>query len=147
MEPNYLYGQSELVDELELDTSTTEATPEKHIKLILVNENRQSAEDVDTYGEKRFDEAAKWGGLSEKDGEDDSGGLNGIARPALSIYFKSINKYPLLDEETERNLATKIKKREKECMQLMVRWSRLFKKEFLTLSSEKLSKRISKYNN
>jgi RNA polymerase primary sigma factor len=142
MENNYLLSKAELGDALELDGPTAQAYPEKHLKLILVNENRQSAEDVDTYGEKRFDEEAKWGGLSEKDGEDDSGGLNGIARPALSIYFKSINKYPLLDEETERNLATKIKKREKECMQLMVRWSRLFKKEFLTLSSEKLSKRM-----
>ncbi len=65
---------------------------------------------------------------------------NGIARPALSIYFKSINRYPLLDEETERNLAEMIKKSEKECMNLIVRWGRLFKKELLTLLSDKYSK-------
>ena len=135
MENNYLLSKAELGDELELDGPIAESYPEKHLKLILVNENRQSAEEVDSYGEKRLMKKTNGGELPEKDDEDDSGGLNGIARPALSIYFKSINRYPLLDEETERNLATMIKKREKECMELMARWSRLFKKEFLTLSS------------
>ena len=142
METNYEYSKSEVVEELDLDSSTSESTPDKRLTLIRVNENRQSLEEVDSCSEKRCNEEGKWGGLSEKDGEDHAPDLQNIARPALSIYFKSINRYPLLDEETERNAAKMIKKREKECMQLMVRWSRLFKKEFLTLSSDKRSKRM-----
>jgi len=139
METNYLYSKPELVEELELDTSSTESTPDKRLTLIRVNEKRQA--EVDPYPEKRFDEEGKWDGLSDKDGEDNSADLQSIARPALAIYFKSINRYPLLDEETERNVAKTIKKREKVCMQLMVKWSRLFKKEFLALSSHKHTKR------
>ena len=143
MEPNYLYSKAELVDELELDISTTESTPETPLKLILVNEHPQAAEEVDSYGEKRSDESGnKWGGVPDRDGDDNAADLHSAARPALAIYFKSINRYPLLDEETERNLAIMIKQREKECMQLMVRWDRLFKKEFLTLSSENRSKKL-----
>ena len=142
MDNNYLHSKFELGDGLELEGSIAEASPEKHLKLILVNENLQSEEEVDPYAEKKIDEEDKWGRLSDKGDEDDSEGLNGIARPALAIYFKSINRYPLLDEETERNLATRIKKREKECMNLIIRWSRFFKKEFLPLSSCKHSKGV-----
>jgi RNA polymerase primary sigma factor len=140
MEPNYGYSKPELVEELELDSSIAESSSEKRLTLIRVNENRQSEPDDDLYSGKRLD-ADKWEGLSDKDGEEHSEDLQSIARPALAIYFKSINRYPLLDEETERNLAKMIKKREKECMQLMVRWRRLIKKEFLPLSTEKFSKR------
>jgi DNA-directed RNA polymerase sigma subunit (sigma70/sigma32) len=140
MNNTYLYSKSELVDELELETTTPEDSHEKHLKLIQVNENRQSEEAFDSYPEKRFDEEDTGGGLNEKDRDNLSADLQGTARPALSIYFKSINRYPLLDEETERNVAKMIKKREKDCMHLIVSWSRHFKKEFLRLSSRKCSK-------
>ena len=36
--------------------------------------------------------------------------IQNVSRSSLAIYFKSINKYPLLDEDTERTLAQLIKK-------------------------------------
>ena len=46
MDNNYLHSKFELGEELELEGSLAEAYPEKHLKLILVNENLQSEEDA-----------------------------------------------------------------------------------------------------
>lgn len=140
MNKHYFYSKAELEEALDLDDSLSEASPEKHLRLIMVHEHEQSKEGVHLYSETELDEKDKWAGLDTRDEEELPDDLNTLSRPALAIYFKSINRYPLLDEETERNLAKIIKKREKECLHLIQRWSKIFKNEFLKLCAAKYPK-------
>lgn len=55
--------------------------------------------------------------------------IKGDAHPSLTIYFKSINKFPLLSGERERGIATQIKQGEEECKKLVIRWNRILKKD------------------
>ena len=62
----------------------------------------------------------------------------------LSIYFKTISKFPLLNEEEERSLAKRIKECEEECIHLAIQWKHLFNDEFLRIFSAKHKEEISK---
>jgi len=55
------------------------------------------------------------------------------APSSLAIYFKSISKYPLLNEEQEKSLARLIKHYEKEFNLLVVKWCVLLRRKFLEL--------------
>jgi RNA polymerase primary sigma factor len=45
----------------------------------------------------------------------------------LSLYFKSIQQFPLLSRQEEEILVKQIKKREEECISLVTQWSHLYK--------------------
>lgn len=62
----------------------------------------------------------------------------------LDVYFKSIRKYPLLNEEEEKKLAEQIKEYEEHFKQLVIRWQYLFKNEFLKMIPAKQKKQIRK---
>ena len=49
---------------------------------------------------------------------------------SLTFYCKSINKFPLLNEEEEKKLAKQIKTSEENFMHLIIQWRNLFKKNF-----------------
>jgi RNA polymerase sigma factor (sigma-70 family) len=61
---------------------------------------------------------------------------------SLAFYFKSINKFPLLNEEEEKKLAKQIKKSEANFKHLVMQWQDLLKKEFLKLFSADNKKKI-----
>jgi RNA polymerase sigma factor (sigma-70 family) len=61
---------------------------------------------------------------------------------SLTFYCKSINKFPLLNEEEEKKLAKQIKTSEENFMHLIIQWRTLFKKEFLKLFSVDHQKQI-----
>ena len=63
------------------------------------------------------------------EGNDLYADIRGDAHPSLAIYFKTINKFPLLSGERERRIATQIKQGEEECKELVIRWNRILKKD------------------
>ena len=64
------------------------------------------------------------------------------APSSLAIYFKSISKYPLLNEEQEKSLARLIKHYEKEFNLLVVNWHVLLRRKFLELFPLRQQKEI-----
>jgi len=55
----------------------------------------------------------------------------------LAIYFKTINRFPLLNGEEEKKIATHIKENEERYKKLVVKWRKLCEKEFLKRYSPK----------
>ena len=66
-----------------------------------------------------------------------------ISPSSISLYFKSISKYPLLNEEDEKNIARKIKSYESGCNSLIIQWCNLLQKKFLNLFSLSQVKHIA----
>jgi RNA polymerase sigma factor (sigma-70 family) len=52
------------------------------------------------------------------------------AHSSLNLYFKAINKFPLLSKEEEISLVKHIKEREYDCKNLVIEWKHLFNNEF-----------------
>ena len=51
------------------------------------------------------------------------------ARSSLNLYFKAINKFPLLSREEEIRLVKRIKEHEHDCKNLVIEWKHLFSDE------------------
>ena len=69
---------------------------------------------------------------------------------ALARYFKSINRFGLLNEEEEKTLAMRIKETEKTLKDLIMQWDRLFKRDFMrslpALQAKEIRKKIYQAN-
>ena len=50
---------------------------------------------------------------------------------SLVTYFKTINRFRLLSEEEERILAKRIKENEEKFKNLVIKWNKIFKKDFI----------------
>ena len=137
MKCNQLSKQCE--EESDLDFPTEEISEEVNPKLMLVDRTTHPAENHPSFNIQNNDEG---GEICEESGEEFYHDLHGEARSALVIYFKTINKYPLLSEEDERILAKRIKDSEEECKHLVIQWNYLFKNEFLGMFSARYKKEI-----
>jgi RNA polymerase primary sigma factor len=142
MESNYLFNTSEELEPLETEMYTEEMGRKKHLKLVLGNDSNESPEEELSFSDEKGDTPAKKGDLSDEDEEVVYADLQNMSRSSLAIYFKSINKYPLLDEDTERSLAKLIKKCEAECKGLIGKWRKLLRREFIGLSPVKQVKEV-----
>lgn len=123
----------------ELDTLTRFNTcgnqdgKENYLKLVLSNDTgRVSQQAMAHYGVPgdRDGEACGLGGELEADVSSFS---QLIAPSSISLYFKSISRYPLLNEEEEKKIAQMINDDEGECNNLIMQWGILFQKKFLSL--------------
>ena len=138
MEINYLFSKTDDVGECEIDATTPESSNKKHLKLIRGLQNSASEDGVILFPDEKEDLVVKQTEEISEDDEDDLyADLKNMSRSSLAIYFKSINRYPLLDEETERNLAKLIKKCEGDCRGLIGKFRKLLKSELIVLSPVK----------
>jgi RNA polymerase primary sigma factor len=67
------------------------------------------------------------------------------APSSIALYFKSISKYPLLNEEQEKSLARLIKHYENELNRLILQWCGMLRRKLLVLFSVKQHKEISSF--
>jgi RNA polymerase primary sigma factor len=102
--------------------------------LILGSQNSGAEEDQILFTDQKEVAEVKQNEIAEDDEEILYADLQNMSRSSLAIYFKSINKYPLLDEDTERTLAKLIKKCERECTSLIGKWRTILKSELIGLS-------------
>jgi RNA polymerase sigma factor (sigma-70 family) len=69
---------------------------------------------------------------------------------SLIIYFKAIRRFPLLNEETEKDVAQRLKECEERCTHLVIQWRDLFKNEFLKIFTathkKEMNKRLTLFN-
>jgi RNA polymerase primary sigma factor len=137
MESNYLLNGADELDSLETNMFTTEMENRKHLKLILGQQHGETLGDELSFSEDKTSTQEKQSEPSDEDEEVLYADLQNMARSSLAIYFKSINKYPLLDEDTERGLAKLIKKCEAECKGLIGKWRKLLRGELIGLSPVK----------
>lgn len=134
MESNYVFNASEDFEQLETDIYTTDMGNKKHLQLILVNQHSETEEDELSFSGEKTDSNQKEEDFSDEDEEALYTDLHNMSRSSLAIYFKSINKYPLLDEETERSIAKLIKKCEADCKSLIGKWKKLLRGELIVSS-------------
>ena len=134
MENNYLLNASEEFETFETDIYSTEIREKKHLKLILGNQDSDDIEDDLCFSDSKSDFQKKEEDFLDEDEDVPYTDLQNMSRSSLAIYFKSINKYPLLDEETERGLAKLIKKCEADCKGLIAKWKKLVRGEFIVSS-------------
>ncbi len=135
----HLNRKCELLEELDLDFSAEEISEEKHPKLALIRTN-YSRENLPLSPTHAVNEGSELTGESREELNYDS---QSGAHSSLVTYFKTINRFALLNEEEERVLAKRIKESEEECKNLIIKWELLFKKEVLRRLSAKRIKEIS----
>jgi len=128
------------LEEFDLDSLAEESIEEERPKLMLLKTNhlREDLLSSPIHATNAGNEATE---VSEQDLYSDP---QGRTDPSLVVYFKTINKFPLLREEEERILAKRLKETEEECKNLAIKWKRLFKKEFLRKFYAKQMKEINK---
>lgn len=132
------------LEESELDFPGEEVIEEEYPKLMLVDKTRQTEDKLSS--SLRTAHTKKSTSLdSSKEDEEElyCEPLNGIHQP-LDIYFKTINRFPLLNEEEEEKLAKHIKESEERCKKLVVKWKQLFEKELLRRFSPKKIKKLKR---
>ncbi len=115
------------------DKAETEIARKKRLALVLSNVAGRSSPKETASLLKAFDKDNE---LFETAGGLEADVLSTPPFPApssIAIYFKSISKYPLLNEEQERNLARLIKHYETELNRLIQQWCKLLRKIFLPL--------------
>ena len=144
MSYSHAHIKYELLGESDLDQPVAEIMEDDPPQLMLVEKGNHSADVLDSLLTSADDDESKSPEPSEEDYQELYSEPSGGAQFPLVIYFRTINKFPLLNEEEEVTLARKIKKTEEECKDLVIQWRCLFKKEFLTAFSGKQMPEISK---
>ncbi|MBW2182746.1 MAG: sigma-70 family RNA polymerase sigma factor [Deltaproteobacteria bacterium] len=130
------------LEESELDFPGEEVREEEYPNLMLVDKTSQTGDKLSSSLSQSDTEKSTSLDSSKEDEEELCfEPLNGIHQP-LYIYFKTINRFPLLNEEEEEKLAKHIKENEEGCKKLVVKWKRLFEKEFLKIFSPKKIKEL-----
>jgi len=140
---NHLNRKCEL-EEFDLDFSAGELMEEDYPRLMLVNKNNKPGEKLTSSFIQADDEESKAEELSGEEDQELYTDSQRVARSSLAVYFKSINRCSLLNEEDERILAKRIKESEENCKNLVIKWNYLFKKKFLSRFSAKQKREISK---
>ena len=130
------------LEESELDFPVEEVRKKEYPKLIVVDKTSQTGDKLSS-SLSQADTKKSTSLDSHKEDEEELyfEPLNGTHQP-LDIYFKTINRFPLLNEEEEEKLAKHIKESEGRCKILVVKWKRLFEKEFLKIFSPKKIKEL-----
>ena len=133
------------MEEFDLDFLPEETGEEDNPKLMLADKIGEPEKDPPLFPAQVDDGESKSGELSFDDKDvslytDTQGGENS----PLVIYFKSINRFPLLAEEEEKILAKRIKESEEEYKKLVLKWNQLFKKELLRMVPSKIFKDTKK---
>jgi RNA polymerase sigma factor (sigma-70 family) len=128
-DPDFLPEETREDDYPKLMLADKIGEPEKKLLLFPA----QDDDDESNSGELYFDK-------KESLYTDPQGGENS----PLVIYFKSINRFPLLAEEEEKFLAKRIKESEEEYKKLVLKWNQLFKKELLGMVPSKTFKDAKK---
>ena len=137
METNYLFNRPEESEDNEPEIYSSEITNKSCLTLVVGNENSGVEEGEIQFIDQKDVSEVKQNEIVDAVDEDEEilyADIQNVARSSLAIYFKSINKYPLLDEETERTLAKLIKKSEKECTSLIGKWRTILKNELVIVS-------------
>ena len=70
---------------------------------------------------------------SEENPKNHSADSEPEGRASLNLYFKAINKFPLLSKEEEVSLVKRIKEHEHDCMNLVRQWKHLVSDEFQSM--------------
>ena len=107
-----------------------EKVPEKDsLRLVLIDISHQTEQEKSSPSSCFVDEEGRSETLFEENKlySDSQGRENS----SLSIFFKTINRFPLLNEIEERALAQRIKESEQACKNQIIIWNRLFKHTFL----------------
>ena len=133
------------MEEFDLDFLPEETGEEDNPKLMLADKIGEPEKDPPLFPAQVDEGESKSGELSFDDKEgslysDTQGGENS----PLVIYFKSINRFPLLAEKEEKILAKRIKESEEEYKKLVLKWNQLFKKELLRMVPSKIFKDTKK---
>jgi len=133
------------MEEFDLDFLPEETGEEDNPKLMLADKIGEPEKDPPLFPAQVDEGESKSGELSfvDKEGSlytDTQGGENS----PLVIYFKSINRFPLLAEKEEKILAKRIKESEEEYKKLVLKWNQLFKKELLRMVPSKIFKDTKK---
>ena len=126
-------------EESDLDFPPEEISEEAHAKLILVNKILCPGKNLLSPSSQTNEKGGKSSEESEDELYTDS---QGEQSSSLVIYFKTVSKFPLLNEKEERILAKRIEESKEKCKHLVIKWKYLFKNEFLRMFSAKHKKEI-----
>ena len=132
------------LEECGLDFPEQESVKKDYPQLMLVDKANQLEENLPSSLIQADDEAVEASPPPEENDKEPYSDPQSGLTSSLVIYFKTINRFPLLKEEEERTLAKLIKESEEECKNLVIKWKHLFKREFLRRFSNKQMKEISK---
>ena len=117
------YGQlAELHDDFIIEEGTLE-------ECFPVGLTKKTAQLEDSAGAYPLQLHHKNKGLfddSEEDPKNYSDAHDPEARSSLNLYFKAINKFPLLSREEEVSIVKRIKEHEHDCKNLVIEWKHLF---------------------
>jgi len=105
----------------------------KCLELVLSNDNDQSPAKQSNSFANAYDRENNLFYLTGTLEPETSGYEQILTPSSIALYFKSISKYRLLNEEEEKNLARMIKHLESECNRLLLQWRTLLQKKFLGL--------------
>ena len=120
---NSIYGQLAERDE---DFSIGQVSLEGCQKLELVENHAYSEEVPAQFPLTVSQQPTSSETLEENTG--DSYSASGVeAQSPLSLYFKSIQQFPLLSRQDEESIVRQIKEHEEECTSLVTQWSHLYK--------------------
>ncbi len=133
-----------LSEDFDLDLPDAEAGDKGYPELLLVDKDSQEGESLHSPPFLAGDNGSASANPSKESEKEIYSDPQGGAQSPLVIYFKTINKYPLLNEKEEVVLAKLIKENEEEYKRLAIKWKRLFKKEFLSKFPVKQIKEIRK---
>jgi RNA polymerase primary sigma factor len=117
------YGQ---LAELNDDFIIEEGTLEECFPVGLVDKTGQLEDNPVTYPLQLHHTTNELPDDSEEDPKQYSEDPEPEARSSLNLYFKAINKFPLLSREEERSLVKRIKEHEYDCKNLVIEWKHLF---------------------
>ena len=117
------------VEETKRDFSAEEVTEKDSLRLVLIDISHQTEQKDSSPPSCFVDEEGRSETLFEENKlySDSQGGVNS----SLSIFFKTINRFPLLNEIEERTLVQRIKESEQACKNQIIIWNRLHKHTFL----------------
>ena len=141
------YGQ---LAELNDDFIIEEGTLEECFPVGLADETGQLEDSPVAYPLQLHNKTNELLDDSEEDPKQYSDDPEPEARSSLNLYFKAINKFPLLSREEELRLVKRLKEHEHDCKNLVIEWKHLFSDELQGLliyrKREDSSKEFEKLN-
>jgi RNA polymerase primary sigma factor len=120
------YGQ---LAELHDDFIIEEGTLEECFPVVLVEKTGQREDGPVSNPPQLHHKKNELLDDSEEDLKQYSADSEPEARSSLNLYFKAINKFPLLSKEEELRLVKRIKEHEHDCMNLVIQWKHLVSDE------------------
>lgn len=144
MDSSFLNLKSELLEALDIDLPEEETNEQVHSKLMLVDKTDRPGENLSSSTIQASDKECKHIELQEEREEELYFSSQNGSYSSLDIYMKTLSRFSPLNKEEEISLAKQIRKREKECKNLVIKWRRLFRKEYLKKLPPRKLKRLLK---